>query len=168
MPRGKGVEQMQITTSRRGRQNREIQLTHRNAIFRLFSRQVSGIFCIALKMEGLVRASRSAERPPQMCSIGQQLWYYYVASSIARDLRDPLWKLEASRLALVGTIWSKASDLFFGLIRVDKAYWLSYTYAVALSSCMCVIREVFPSPEQRTTDRGSRERPKWGASPAKP
>ena len=31
-----------------------------------------------------------------------------------------------------------------------------------------VIREVFRIPEQRRTERGKKERPKWGASPAKP
>jgi hypothetical protein len=31
-----------------------------------------------------------------------------------------------------------------------------------------VIREVFRAPEQRTTDRETKERPKWDASPAKP
>ena len=96
------------------------------------------------------------------------LWYYYGVPRSARQVHELIWKLEAGRLVAIGTIRSKASDLFFGLIRVDKAYWLSYTYAVALSSCMCVIREVFQSPEQRTTDWGKKERPKWGASPAKP
>jgi hypothetical protein len=90
------------------------------------------------------------------------------ALSAQRESALAVWKLEADRLAVVGKIQSKAPDLFFGLIRVDKATRFSYTPPVALSSCMCVIREVFQSPEQRTTDWGKKERPKWGASPAKP
>ena len=51
---------------------------------------------------------------------------------VGARLREPIWKLGAGRLGAVGTIRSKASDLFFGLIRVDKATGFSYTPAVAL------------------------------------
>ena len=47
--------------------------------------------------------------------------------------------------------------------------YFSYTPAVALKQLdLVVIREVFPAPVQRRTERGKEERPKWGASPAKP
>jgi len=44
----------------------------------------------------------------------------------------------------------------------------AYTSAVVLGPLGLVVKGKSSIPEQRTTERESEERPKWGASPAKP
>jgi len=52
--------------------------------------------------------------------------------------------------------------------RVDRTPCFSYTCAVVQSPLGLVVKGKSSSPEQRATERGLEERPKWGASPAKP
>jgi hypothetical protein len=52
--------------------------------------------------------------------------------------------------------------------RVDRSHCFSYTCAVVQRPSGLVVKGKSSTPEQRRKEWGWEERPKWGASPAKP